>query len=83
MAQLFERLETQIKQVLREAEPREGLRPAITVTAAANLLLACAEGRIGQYVRSDYRKRPTEHWEDQWQLLSRDLLLSSQERIAV
>ena len=45
--------------------------------------MACAEGRIGQYVRSDYRKRPTEHWEDQWQLLSRDLLLSSQERIAV
>ncbi|HSP57481.1 MAG TPA: nucleoid occlusion factor SlmA [Halomonas sp.] len=72
--QLFERLETQFKQILREAEPREGRRPSLPVSAAANLLLAYAEGRISQYVRSDFRRRPTAHWEDQWQLLSSRLM---------
>lgn len=74
MSQLFERLETQLKQVLREAELHEGLRPVLPVSAAANLLLAYAEGRIGQYVRSDFKCLPTEHWDEQWLLLSRELL---------
>ena len=75
--QLFERLETQLRQVLREAELREGRRPSLPASAAANLLLATAEGRISQYVRSDFRRRPTEHWEDQWGLLSAQLLRES------
>ncbi len=69
VAQLFERLETQLKQILREAEIREGVRPTITVSAAANLLMATAEGRIAQFVRSDFKRRPTEYWDDQWPLL--------------
>ncbi|MDI5985238.1 nucleoid occlusion factor SlmA [Halomonas sp. M4R5S39] len=72
--QLFERLETQLKQILREAELHEGRRPTLPVSATANLLLAQAEGRISQYVRSDFRRRPTEHWDDQWTLLSSQLL---------
>lgn len=72
--QLFERLETQFKQILREAELREGRRPAIPATAGANLLSALIEGRIAQFVRSDYRHRPTVHWEDQWQAISTQLL---------
>ncbi|WP_404299002.1 nucleoid occlusion factor SlmA [Halomonas sp.] len=72
--QLFERLETQLKQVLREAELREGRRLTLPASAAANLLLAAAEGRISQYVRSDFKRRPTEHWDVQWALLSAHLL---------
>jgi TetR/AcrR family transcriptional regulator len=72
--QLFERLETQLKQILREAELREGRRTSLPASAAANLLLATAEGRISQYVRSDFKRRPTEHWEQQWELLSAQLL---------
>ncbi|WP_290786957.1 nucleoid occlusion factor SlmA [Halomonas sp.] len=72
--QLFERLETQLKQVLREAELREGRRLTLPASAAANLLLAAAEGRISQYVRSDFKRRPTEHWDAQWALLSAHLL---------
>ncbi|CAM3878663.1 nucleoid occlusion factor SlmA [Vreelandella rituensis] len=70
---LFERLETQLKQVLREAELREGLRPALSAAATANLLLAQAEGQISQYVRSDFKRSPTEHWEDQWAFLADQL----------
>ncbi|WP_110655173.1 nucleoid occlusion factor SlmA [Salinicola halimionae] len=77
MSQLFERLETQLKQVLREAELREGLRPQLPVSAAANLLSAFVEGRISQYVRSDFRHLPTTHWEDQWRLLGGGLLFAT------
>lgn len=67
--QLFDRLETQLKQVLREAEIQEGARTTLVVSAAANLLLSAAEGRISQYVRSGFSRRPTENWQDQWQVL--------------
>jgi TetR/AcrR family transcriptional regulator len=69
VAQLFDRFETQLKQVLREAEMREGLRPVLPVNTAANLLLSVAEGRISQYVRSGFQRPPTENWPDQWALL--------------
>lgn len=69
VAQLFERFETQLKQVIREAELREGLRPSISLPAASNLLMSAAEGRISQYVRSGFQRRPTSDWASQWQLL--------------
>jgi len=63
--QLFDRLETQLKQILREAEVTENLRPTMTVTSSANMLLALAEGRISQFVRSGFSRRPTEQWQEQ------------------
>jgi TetR/AcrR family transcriptional regulator len=68
--QLFDRLETELKQILREAELRQGLRTALPVNLAANLLLATAEGRIIQYVRSEFRRSPTEYWAEQWRVLT-------------
>ncbi|MFT7299823.1 MAG: TetR/AcrR family transcriptional regulator [Porticoccus sp.] len=64
--QLFDRLETQLKQILREAEISEHLRSTMTVSTAANMILALAEGRISQFVRSGFSRRPTEHWQEQW-----------------
>ena len=72
VVQLFDRFETQIKQVIREAEIREGVRPRIPLPAAANLLMAAAEGRICQYVRSGFQRVPTTDWAQQWELLMAD-----------
>lgn len=69
VAQMFDRFETQLKQVIREAEIREGLRPTIPLPAAANLLMAVVEGRISQFVRSGFLRRPTTDWSSQWALL--------------
>jgi len=55
--------------VIREAEMREGLRPVIPLPAAANLLMAAAEGRISQYVRSGFQRSPTTDWSQQWGLM--------------
>lgn len=71
--QFFERLETQIKQILREAEAKDGLRTATTAGASANLMLAATEGRVRQFVRSEFRKKPTEQWADQWARLAAGL----------
>ena len=70
VVQLFERFETQVKQVLREAEVKEGLRTRTTLNTTANLLLSAAEGRICQFVRSEFKRKPTQQWLDQWQSLS-------------
>jgi TetR/AcrR family transcriptional regulator len=72
--QLFEKLETQLKQILREAEIREGLRTQDSPSSTANLLLALAEGRIRQYSRTNFRHKPTATWADQWALLSQNIM---------
>jgi TetR/AcrR family transcriptional regulator len=71
--QFFERLETQLKQVLREAEVREGLRTETTAGITANLMLASVEGKIRQFVRSEFKRKPTENWSDQWSRLATGL----------
>ncbi len=68
--QFYERLETQFKQILREGELAGQLPPDRPVPPLANLLLAVAEGRINQFVRSGFRRRPLELWEDQWAMLA-------------
>lgn len=73
IAQLFDRLETQLRQVLREAELRDGLGTVMISAAAANLLLTLVEGHLGRYVRSGFRLKPTEYWEPQWRYLQQSL----------
>ena len=67
--QFYDRVESQLKQVLRDAEFKEGLRTQATPTITANLLLAAAEGRIAQFVRSGFRIKPSQDWPAQWALL--------------
>ena len=73
--QFFERLETQLKQILREAELREQKVTSIPLAATANMLTALIEGRIRQYVRTEFSVSPTQHWPEQWKLINQQLLL--------
>jgi TetR/AcrR family transcriptional regulator len=79
IVQFFERLETQLKQILREAEVREDLRLNLSVTAAANLMMAAAEGRIAQFVRSEFKRSPTENWPAQWPVLMQGFVREREE----
>lgn len=69
VSQFYERLETQIKQVLREGEMNKEFTLTVPVQAQANLLLSVAEGRIIQFVRSGFKRSPIENWNSQWALL--------------
>jgi TetR/AcrR family transcriptional regulator len=72
ISQLYDRIETQLRQVLREGEATGA--PRVSVNDTAQLLLAFLEGRIAQYVRSGFTASPVEGWEKQWELLSRGAL---------
>lgn len=67
--QFYERLETQLKQILREGIMHHELAENTPINAHANLLLAVTEGRMIQFVRSNFTKKPTEHWAQQWAIL--------------
>ncbi len=69
VAQFFDRYETQLRQMLRESELREGTTPKRDIATTANLMLAVVEGRISQFVRSDFTQQPTLGWDDQWETI--------------
>ena len=75
VTQIYDRLETQLKQILREAE-LSGAR--LPVSDMASLLLALVAGRIAHYVRSDFTVSPVGEWERQWALIK--LALAGLER---
>lgn len=70
VGQFFDRIESQFKQILREAEVAGELRGRQHVAATANMLLAVAEGRMNQYVRSNFKRSPMAEWDEQWPLLT-------------
>ncbi len=70
IGQFFDRIELQFKQVLREAQVAGALHNGLPINASANLLLATAEGRLNQYVRSSFKRSPTAEWDGQWAILS-------------
>lgn len=73
--QLFDRCETQLKQLIRDAEYQEHTRTSVSSGASANLLVNFAEGKIRQYIRSDFTRLPTAQLPDQWQVLSQALFV--------
>ncbi len=75
VGQFFDRIETQFRQILREATVApDGPQPdRATINAAANLLTAVMIGRIGQFVRSGFSSSPTALWDEQWVMLARAL----------
>ena len=73
VTQLFDRIETQLRQIIREMPIRGHQKTSTDPVIAANLLLSLAEGRIGQYVRSDFERKPTTEWDAQWQVVREGL----------
>jgi TetR/AcrR family transcriptional regulator len=73
IAQFYDRVETQMRQILREGELAGELRSALPIAAAASLLVAVAAGRMNQFVRSGFKRDPLEYWEQQWPLVGQGI----------
>jgi len=73
VAQFFERVELQLKQIIREAHLRDQQTVQMPNTACANLMLCMVEGRINQFVRSEFKKLPMQDWELNWQAIHRSV----------
>jgi TetR/AcrR family transcriptional regulator len=62
MNQFFERIESQLRQSLRQhAESKGSTTPTADANAQASALTAFAIGRLQRFARSGFRKSPTEH----------------------
>ena len=60
--QLFERIESTLRQCLRPAAGAAGsATPSVDAQVAANVLTCFALGRLQRFTRSDFRRLPTEH----------------------
>ncbi|NWO05013.1 MAG: nucleoid occlusion factor SlmA [Alteromonadaceae bacterium] len=69
-SQFFERLETQIRQALKEGEIRQGLSPRTTSARGADFVMVFLEGRIQRFVRSSFARLPTSDFDEAWGLVS-------------
>ncbi len=69
VGQFFTRLETQLKQILREGEMRREPIAGDDVNVSANLMLVLVEGLMHQYLRSRFEISPLAQWDAQWRML--------------
>ncbi len=74
VAQLFSRLEVQIKQIIQEKAVAEG-KDKSAIANISNLLINVIDGKLQQFIRSDFNRPPLENWDKQWQILYKHLLL--------
>jgi len=81
IAQFFERIETQLRQLLRDAELRNNIQTGLPAIVLAHLLMVYIDGAIAQFVRSEFERAPTTHWLDQWQVLAPRLMLLELEEV--
>lgn len=68
--QFFLRVESQFKQVLREAKMRGEARSTASEALTARLLTDWAEGRMHHFRRSTFKESPLEKLEDCWRILA-------------
>lgn len=67
--QFFERIETQLRQILREADLGGSERGTAPPGVIAGLLGAILQGRVARFARSGFERKPTHEWDVEWALL--------------
>jgi TetR/AcrR family transcriptional regulator len=72
----FDRLETQFRQVLREAHLRGG-EAAASPEVAADFLMCLLQGRLQQFTRSGFTRKPLGEWESIRNLIAGGLFPAS------
>jgi TetR/AcrR family transcriptional regulator len=71
--QFFQRLETQLRQILREAELKKQISYQGNTSAVAEVITAYIEGQLNCYVRSRFTRSPNDNWNSKWQYLVKPL----------
>ncbi len=74
IGQMMSKIELIIKQNLQKYEQTTKAKLALPTASSANLLLACAEGFIQQFVRSGFQDAPSKRVKDQFEFLVKALM---------
>ena len=69
IGQMMSKIELLIKQNLQKHEQETKKKLSLPTASAANLLLACSEGIIQQFVRSGFQDTPSKRINDQFEFL--------------
>ena len=72
--QLFDRIEVQIKQILREDRYTNDNNVTTHPNISADIFMSFIEGKIAQFVRSDFSKSPTEDFDLKWKSFAQNIL---------
>ena len=72
--QLFDRIEVQIKQILREERYTNDNNVTTHPNISADIFMSFIEGKIAQFVRSDFSKAPTEDFDLKWNSFAQNIL---------
>lgn len=70
---ITDKVEAQFKQILRERKIRDGYQGEADEGILANWVLAFVEGKIVQFVRSGFTRKPSDHFDHQWSLIEQQL----------
>ena len=74
IGQMMSKIELIIKQNLQKYEQTTKAKLALPTASSANLLLACTEGFIQQFVRSGFQDAPSKRVKDQFEFLVKALM---------
>lgn len=66
---IFERLNVEIKQSFQSYERETKKKLKINSSSSADLLMACMEGQIQAFTRSNFKKNSLTDWQAHWNLL--------------
>lgn len=72
--QLFDRIEVQIKQILREDRYTNDNNVTTHPNISADIFMSFIEGKIAQFVRSDFSKSPTEDFDLKWKSFAQNIM---------
>ena len=72
--QLFDRIEVQIKQILREDRYTNDNNVTTHPNISADIFMSFIEGKIAQFVRSNFSKSPTEDFDLKWRSFAQNIL---------
>lgn len=75
--QFFERVEVQLRQLLREAQLRQDVQLRVSAEDAAQLLTTYIEGRMHQFLRSRFASPALAAWDSDWAQLRAGLFVSA------
>jgi len=73
----FQRIETQLRQVLREGELKGQFHYQGNIGYFAEILTSFIEGQLSRYVRTRFARKPDENWPLKWLFLVKSLTADS------
>ena len=66
---ILEKLNIEIKQSFQTYERETKKKLTLNSSDSSDLLMACMEGQIQAFIRSNFKKNPVSSWQEHWQLL--------------